>query len=132
MKAVNKNQILQIEGAILDKWQLEKHLENIAITHNLKEKSDKNTYPVPRLIENYETIKEIYNLLNKNVKQDISIHPAGEWLLDNFYIIEQSVKQIKRDLSLKKYMKFMRTKNRKICGICKNICASSRNSSIYR
>ena len=26
----------------------------------------------------------------------ISIHPAGEWLLDNFYIIEESVKLIKK------------------------------------
>ena len=114
MSASKTNRILQIDGAILDKYQLEKHLENIAITHNLKEKSEKDTYPVPRLIENYEVIKIVYNLLNKNLKQDITIHPAGEWLLDNFYIIEQSVKQIKRDLSLKKYRNFVRIKNRKI------------------
>lgn len=110
LSAVNKKRILQIDGAVLDKWQLEKHLENMAITHDLKEKSDKNTYPIPRLMENYELIKEVYNLLNKNLKQNISVHPAGEWLLDNFYIIEQSVKQIKRDLSLKKYRNFMRIK----------------------
>ena len=122
MSTLKVNKILQIDGAILDKHQLEKHLENIAITHNLKEKSEKQTYPVPRLMENYEVIKTVYNLLNKNLKQDISIHPAGEWLLDNFYIIEQSVKQIKRDLTLKKYRNFMRFKNRKIRGFCKNLC----------
>lgn len=110
MSTLNSNKILQIDGAILDKEQLQKHLENIAITHNLKEKSDKNTYPIPRLIENYEIIKEVYILLNKNLKQDISVHPAGEWLLDNFYIIEQAVKQIKKDLSLKKYRKFVRVR----------------------
>lgn len=114
MRTLNTNKVLQIDGTILDKYQLQKHLENIAITHNLKEKSDKNTYPIPRLIENYEIIKATYDQLNKNLKQDISIHPAGEWLLDNFYIIEQSVKQIKRDLSLKKYSDFVRPKNRKI------------------
>ena len=132
MSASNLNKILQIDGAILDKNQLEKHLENIAITHNLKEKSEKDTYPVPRLVENYEVIKTVYNLLNKNLKQDITIHPAGEWLLDNFYIIEQSVKQIKRDLSLKKYMNFVRTKNRKIRRLCENIRISIRNRSIHR
>jgi len=114
LSALKINRILQIDGAILDKNQLEKHLENIAIAHNLKEKSDKQTYPIPRLMENYEIIKEVYNLLNKNLKQDISMHPAGEWLLDNFYIIEQAVKQIKKDLTLKKYRKFVRIKNRKI------------------
>ena len=114
MKVLKQNKILQIDGAILDKHQLDKHLENIAITHNIKEKSDKDTYPVPRLIENYEVIKAVYNLLNQNLKQDISIHPAGEWLLDNFYIIEQSVKQIKKDLPLKKYRNFVRFKIWKI------------------
>ena len=114
MSTLKVNKILQIDGAILDKSQLQKHLENIAITHNLKEKSDKETYPIPRLMENYDLIKEAYNLLNKNLKQDISIHPAGEWLLDNFYIIEQSVKQIKKELTLKKYRNFVRFKNRKI------------------
>ena len=114
MSALNTNRILQIDGAILDKYQLEKHLENIAITHNIKEKTDKDTYPVPRLVENYEVIKTVYDLLNQNLKQDISIHPAGEWLLDNFYIIEQSVKQIKKDLTLKKYRNFVRFKIWKI------------------
>ena len=119
MSTLNTNRILQIDGAILDKHQLEKHLENIAITHNLKEKSDKNTYPIPRLIENFEIIKAVYNQLNKNLKQDISIHPAGEWLLDNFYIIEQSVKQIKRELTLKKYMNFVGLKTGKYEGFAR-------------
>ena len=114
MNALKQKRILQIDGAILDKYQLEKHLENIAITHNIKEKSDKDTYPVPRLVENYEVIRAVYDLLNRNLKQDISIHPAGEWLLDNFYIIEQSVKQIKKDLTLKKYSNFVRFKVWKI------------------
>ena len=114
LNVLNKNRILQIDGAILDKNQLEKYMENIAITHSIKEKSDKDTYPVLRLMENYEVIKAVYNLLNQNLKQDISIHPAGEWLLDNFYIIEQSVKQIKKDLPLKKYRNFVRFKIRKI------------------
>ncbi len=132
MSTLNKNQILQIDGAILDKGQLEKHLENIAIMHNLKEKSDKETYPIPRLMENYEVIKEVYNLLNKNLKENITIHPAGEWLLDNFYIIEQSVKQVRKDLTLKKYRNFVRIKYWKIRRVCKNICVSSRNSRLYR
>ena len=71
MSTLNTNRILQIDGAILDKHQLEKHLENIAITHNLKEKSDKNTYPIPILKQNYQFILETYNLLNKHLKLGI-------------------------------------------------------------
>ena len=36
-----------------------------------------------------------------NLKQKISIHPAGEWLADNYYIIEETYKGIKKELSLK-------------------------------
>ena len=58
---MERNKILQINGAVLEKHQLERHLENIALEHNLKEKSDNQTYPVPRMMENYETIRKIYN-----------------------------------------------------------------------
>ena len=87
------DKILKINGTILGKSQLENHLEKIASGHNLMRKSEKSTYPVPHTIESYNTIKAVYNLLNEHLKLGISIHPAGEWLLDNFYIIEEIVKQ---------------------------------------
>ena len=37
----------------------------------------------------------------------IPIHPAGEWILDNYYIIDQAVKQIEKELPLKKYTQFL-------------------------
>ena len=104
---MNINKILKINGAPLDKKQLEKHLQNIASSHNLVNKSQKETYPVPHLIESFNVIQEVYNLLNEHLKLGISIHPAGEWLLDNLYVIEECVKQIKQELTLKKYVSFV-------------------------
>ena len=83
---------LSIKGAILDKNQLKDYLEKIASDHILNEKSDRDTYPIPRLKENFFVIKEIYKLLNEQIKQGIPIHPAGEWILDNLYVIEEIVK----------------------------------------
>lgn len=97
------NKILKINGTVLDKEQLKKYLEKIASSHNLVKKSEKSTYPVPHMIESYNVIKSVYQLLNEHLKLEINIHPAGEWLLDNFYIIEQTVKQIEKELTLKKY-----------------------------
>ena len=101
------NRVLKINGTLLDKQQLENHLQKIALTHNLKNKTQKDTYPIPHMMENFEEIKEVYKLLNEHVKLEINIHPAGEWLLDNFYIIEETVKQIQRELTLKKYTNFV-------------------------
>ena len=101
------NKVLKINGIALDKKQLCNHLEKIASGHNLVNKSDKQTYPIPHLKESFNVIKEVYNLLNEHLKLGIGIHPAGEWLLDNLYIIEETVKQIEKELTLKKYMNFV-------------------------
>ena len=103
--------VLNISGALLDKNQLEKYLEKVATNHNLKLKSEKQTYPIPRMLENYQIIKQVYNLLNQHLKLGINIHPAGEWLLDNFYIIEETIKSIQKELPLKKYVNFLGLQN---------------------
>ena len=104
---LNEKKRLSIKGAILDKAQLENYLEKIASDHILTEKSSKETYPLPRLKENFFVIKEVYKLLNEQIKQSIPIHPAGEWILDNLYIIEEVVKSISKELTLKKYTNFL-------------------------
>ena len=99
--------ILKINGTQLDKMQLEKHLQKVAANHNLVAKSDKNTYPIPHLMESFRVIQEVYSLLSEHLKLGISIHPAGEWLLDNLYVIEECVKQIQNQLTIKKYTNFV-------------------------
>ena len=44
---------LNIKGAVLDKNQLANYLEKIASDHILADKSSKDTYPLPRLKENF-------------------------------------------------------------------------------
>ncbi len=102
---------LNIKGAVLNNDQLQNYLEKIASDHVLINTSEKDTYPIPKLKENYEVIKEIYNLLNEHIKIGLPIHPAGEWLLDNFYIIEETIKTIIKELPLKKYVSFLGISN---------------------
>ena len=101
-----KYKYLNIKGVVLDNNQLQNYMEKVASTHDINEKSDKKTYPIPRLKDNFKFIEKTYNLLNEHVKLGIEIHPAGEWLLDNFYIIEETYKTAIMEMSLKKYKKF--------------------------
>ena len=39
--------------------------------------------------ENFEIITQTYHLLNEHIKLKIPIHPAGEWLLDNYIVVLQ-------------------------------------------
>ena len=98
---------LWVEGALLNKQELYSYLEKTSASHVIGSKSDRNTYPIPRMMENYMVIKEVYNLLNEHVKNKVQIHPAGEWLLDNFYAIEEVVKSIEKEMTIKKYKKFV-------------------------
>lgn len=110
---------LMIKGAILGKSQLEDYLEKEASSHNLQNYSDKNTYPIPRLKENFEIISDVYNLLNEHAKLKIPIHPAGEWILDNYYVIDETVKNIKLELSKRKYTKFLGISNGNYAGFAR-------------
>lgn len=103
--------VLKQNGALLSQIELENHLQKVASNHNLQNKSQKNTYPIPRLKENFELITDVYHLLNEHIELKIPIHPAGEWLLDNYYVIEESVKSIQKTLPLKKYTHFLGIQN---------------------
>ena len=95
---------LNISGVLLDEKQLLNHIENIANSYNIKMFSDKDTYPIYSLNQNYKFILETYQILNEHLKLGIKIHSAGEWILDNFYIIEELVKTIRKE-----------TKTRRLC-----------------
>ena len=105
------DKFLNIKGALLDQNQLQNYLEKEASEHILQRKSNKDTYPIPRLEDNFKQITKTYDILNSNLKLGINIHPAGEWLLDNYYIIEETYKTIKKELSLKKYINFVGISN---------------------
>ena len=51
-----------------------------------------------RLAENEGVLIGACNLLTEAVKANRRIAPAGEWLLDNFYLIEEQIRTAKRHL----------------------------------
>ena len=44
-----------------------------------------------RLADNEEVLVEVHTLLSRSLKAGRPIVPAGEWLLDNFYLIEEQI-----------------------------------------
>ena len=99
----NKYKMLTLKGAILDKSRLCQYLEKLGTEHITIPNSDESTWPIPNLKENYKFIYETYQLLNNHANLKITVDPAGEWLLDNFYILEEAVKSIEKELTKRKY-----------------------------
>jgi hypothetical protein len=51
-----------------------------------------------RLEDNERTLLEVRNLLVESLRADKAITPASEWLLDNFYLVEEQVVIARRHL----------------------------------
>lgn len=117
---MKKKRALNIRGTLLDRNQLSEYIEKIAAEHNIKTSSNKDTYPVPKVKEDYRFILETYKLLNKHIKLGIKVHSAGEWILDNFYIIEETVKFIEKEMPLEKYKSMIGLSNGRFQGFARS------------
>ena len=53
---------------------------------------------LPRLEANLRGLSEAYRFLADDVHRGVAIPPAAEWLLDNFYLIEEQIRTAKRHL----------------------------------
>ena len=54
------------------------------------------------LLNNYKELNSVRKLLVEAIKDNSIITRAGEWLIDNFYLIEEQIRTAKKYLS-KKY-----------------------------
>ena len=53
---------------------------------------------IPRLLDNERVLLQTYGLVTAAVAANRRISPAAEWLLDNFYLIEEQVRTARRHL----------------------------------
>src|SRR5690606_12399697 len=77
--------------------QMEQHGKTLAGSHTLSPGHHPERL-LARLADNEGVLLEVRDLLTEAVKANRMITPAGEWLLDNFYLIEEQVRIAKRHL----------------------------------
>ena len=81
--------------------QMKTHAVLVARSHKiLQGKRDDSL--LERLDDNEKTLVEVRNLLVESIQSGQGITPAAEWLLDNFYLIEEQIVTTKKHLP-KKY-----------------------------
>ncbi len=102
--ASNKNDNgVEVRDNMLAPEELQKHAIEIARNHPVGKSVKSLHWLIRRLNDNYGFILEVYKALNSDFKESFPTAPAAEWLLDNFYIIEEQVKLIRRNLSRGQY-----------------------------
>lgn len=94
-KDVNEKPPLRSE--LFNAEQMALHAVHLAESHRLSKEPGPELL-LKRLAENEDILFEVANLLHDDVRDKKSITPAGEWLLDNFYLIEEQIRIAKRYL----------------------------------
>jgi cyclic beta-1,2-glucan synthetase len=77
--------------------QMEQHGKTLAGSHRLSSRGAPDEL-LARLAENGRVLLDACKLLTAAVGANRRISPAGEWLLDNFYLIEEQIRTAKRHL----------------------------------
>ncbi|MDD2190083.1 MAG: glucoamylase family protein [Eubacteriales bacterium] len=94
-----KNKNFQIFDVPLPGEILEDHARITSLKHTVSSKIHFKNRPLTRMNDNYNFIQTVCKSLNDDALQKQAVPPAAEWLLDNFYIVEEQVKGISRDFS---------------------------------
>lgn len=100
---LRKNRKINMLNAALTVEELEEHAKRVALTHTVTLKKNILNWPLPRVNDNYGFIKSLYKDLNDDIRQKKVVPPAAEWILDNYYVIEEQTKSLRRDLTKKDY-----------------------------
>jgi cyclic beta-1,2-glucan synthetase len=71
--------------------QMDRFGKALATTHKLN-KNPVQSHLLKRLTDNEIILQEVRKLLNDSIKRKYQVTPAGEWLIDNFYLIEEHIR----------------------------------------
>ncbi|PZQ10834.1 MAG: cyclic beta 1-2 glucan synthetase [Rhodanobacter denitrificans] len=77
--------------------QMERHGRALALAHRVHARAGPERL-LERLTENEGVLDDACNLLTRMVQDDMRVTPAGEWLLDNYYLVEEQIVTARRHL----------------------------------
>lgn len=77
--------------------QMELHGKSLAHAHRVHARAGSDLL-LGRLKENEGILDDASTLLTRMVQDEVRITPAGEWLLDNYYLIEEQIRTARRHL----------------------------------
>src|SRR5436190_12627367 len=78
--------------------RLEQYAAALAAEHQLTKKPQRVNLLLPRLEENGRKLISAYKQLVSSIREEHVISPAAEWLVDNFHIVEEQIREIREDL----------------------------------
>jgi cyclic beta-1,2-glucan synthetase len=78
--------------------RLEQHAQSLAAAQTVTDASRRGKVIGPRIAENGRVLLDSYRVLARAIKDERTITPAAEWLVDNFHIVDEQLREIRDDL----------------------------------
>ncbi|HSD42064.1 MAG TPA: glucoamylase family protein [Burkholderiales bacterium] len=78
--------------------RLEQHAESLAAAQPITARPTTGRSLAARLKNNESALREAYRAISKAVGESRAITPAAEWLLDNYHLVEEQIREIRDDL----------------------------------
>jgi cyclic beta-1,2-glucan synthetase len=78
--------------------RLEQHAESLAAAQVVFTESRQGRLLTPRVLENGRVLQEAYRIIARAIQLEHAITPAAEWLVDNFHIVDEQLREIRDDL----------------------------------
>ncbi|MGE0277778.1 MAG: glucoamylase family protein [Nitrospiraceae bacterium] len=87
-----------IRAELFSVERLEQHAESLATAQVVTSGSRPSRLFMPRVLDNGRVLVESYRTITKAMRDEHAITPAAEWLVDNFHIVDEQVREIIDDL----------------------------------
>jgi cyclic beta-1,2-glucan synthetase len=94
-----------IRAELFSVERLEQHAESLAAAQSTTSKPKRVQPLTRRLYDNARVLTDAYRAIVKAVDAHQSITPGAEWLLDNFHVVDEQIREIKDDLPPSFYRK---------------------------
>jgi len=87
-----------IRAEVFSVERLEQHAESLAAAQIVFTESREGQLLTPRVLENGRVLLESYRAIARAIQEEHAITPAAEWLVDNFHIVDEQLREIRDDL----------------------------------
>jgi len=78
--------------------RLEQHAESLAAAQKVTSDPRRGRTLLPRLVENGQVLLSSYRNIAETIREEHPVTPAAGWLVDNFHIVDEQLRQIREDL----------------------------------
>ncbi len=78
--------------------RLEQHAGSLAAAQRVMGPAGRGRRLLPRVEDNGRVLRESYRVIANAIREERAIVPAAEWLVDNFHVVDEQLREIRDDL----------------------------------